>query len=395
MINIENERALTPGCKLAIHMNNAGAALQPQPVVDAVIDYLRDESLHGGYETHNRRQEEIDQFYSNAARLLSCEASNIAFQVNATEAFSKALSAIAFQKGDVILTSANDYTSNQIQFISLERKLGVRLIHVPDLPEGGIDPQAVKEYINTYNPRLVSVSHIPTNSGLVQDVIAIGDICNKSDTTYLVDACQSVGQMDVDVTQIKCDFLSATMRKFLRGPRGGGFLYVSDRALDKGFEPLMIDMRGADLTGPNNYSPRPGAMRFEGWENNYGVVCGASVAIDHALSVGLDNIQKYNELLSKRLRDGLSTVDGLRILDRGKDLCAIVTLYIEGTEWEALKSYMTANKINCSVALRGNNQLDFGSAGKDVPWALRLSPHYYNTENEVDQVIDVLKAYRF
>ena len=375
-------------------MNNAGASLQPGPVVDAVVEYLREEELYGGYETQDKRQEEIEQFYSNAAMLLGTGAANIAFQLNATEAFSKALSAFSFQKGDVILTSVNDYTSNQIQFISLSKKHGVRLIHVPDLPEGGIDAQAVKEYIEKYTPKLVSVSHVPTNSGLVQDVSSVGDICEQTGTAYLVDACQSVGQMNVDVSKIKCDFLSATMRKFLRGPRGGGFLYVSDRALEEGFEPLMIDMRGADLTGPKEYKPRSGAMRFEGWENNYGVVRGASVAVDHALSVGLDDIEQYNRSISGRLREGLAKIDGVRIWDKGTHLCAIVTLHIRDADWKDVKDYMTSNRINSSVAVRSNNQLDFGAGGKNVPWALRLSPHYYNTENEIDEVIRVLSEYK-
>ena len=187
-MDIDKLREETPGVQRKVHLNNAGSALPPQAVTSAIQQYIEYESLTGGYEAYADREDEINRFYSAGANLLSCEPTNIAFAGSATDAFIKALSAIPFQRGDVILTSLNDYTSNQIQFLALVKKVGARVIHIPDLPEGGVDPQAAKEYIARYQPKLVSITHIPTNSGLVQDIYAIGDLCKDSSAIYIVDA---------------------------------------------------------------------------------------------------------------------------------------------------------------------------------------------------------------
>ena len=376
-------RADTPGAANAIHLNNAGAALMPQPVIDAVQEYLAFEALTGGYEAHAARIRQISSFYRSCANLLGVRSRNIAFTVNATDAFARALTSIPFERGDVILTSTNDYISNQIQFISLERRFGIKLVHVPDLPEGGIDPQGLKEHIKTHRPKLVSISHVPTNSGLIQDVYAVGEICAKEGVTYIVDACQSAGQIPLDAEAMQCDFLSATMRKWLRGPRGAGFLYVADRALEKGLEPLMIDMRGATWTGPHDYKPRSDAKRFEDWEHNYAMTVGSAVAIDYALDVGLELIQERVTELAARLRELLAQISQVRVLDDGKDLCGITSSYIDTADPKELIAFLHDRNINAGISLAEYNVIDFGER-KHVPWALRLAPHYYNTIEEVE-----------
>jgi selenocysteine lyase/cysteine desulfurase len=237
-------------------------------------------------------------------------------------------------------------------------------------------------------PRVVVATHIPTNSGLVQPVAEIGTYCREFEIVYIVDACQSVGQYPIDVQELGCDFLSATCRKFLRGPRATGFLYVSDRMLEQGYEPLFIDMYGARWSAPDAYTPLATAKRFEDWEFPYAAVIGAAVATRYCLSVGIDRIGERAPMLGARLRDGLEEIPGVRTLDWGEQRCAIVTFAIEGWESGAFKAATQERGINSALSFRDFAQYDFGD--KDVDWCLRLSPHYYNTEDEVARAIEIV-----
>src|SRR5436190_5991039 len=248
-LDLERLRHDTPGCGGRIHFNNAGAALMPKPVIDAMTEYLALEAEIGGYEAADARVEQIDGFYAAVAELLGCDPRNVAFATSATDAYARALSSIPFERGDLILTTRDDYISNQIAFMSLRRRFGVEIVHAPDLDGGGLDPNAMAQMMRERRPRLVAATHIPTNSGLVQPVAQIGRQCRELELLYLVDACQSVGQYVLDVEQLGCDFLSATGRKFLRGPRGSGFLYISDRALAAGYVPLFLALHGARCIG--------------------------------------------------------------------------------------------------------------------------------------------------
>jgi selenocysteine lyase/cysteine desulfurase len=243
-----------------------------------------------------------------------------------------------------------------------------------------------------HRPRLVAATHIPTNSGLVQPVAEIGRHCRELGLLYLVDACQSIGQYPLDVTEIGCDFLTATCRKFLRGPRGSGFLYVSDRVLAAGNEPLFIDMRGANWTAPGTYTPSRTASRFEEWEFPYATVIGCAAAVRYARGVGVEAISQRTPVLAARLRDGLDAIPGVRALDRGAQLGALVTIAVENWQPEAFKAALDARSINSALSFRRFAQFDFGD--KNVNWCLRLSPHYYNTEDEVDHVIATIAELR-
>jgi selenocysteine lyase/cysteine desulfurase len=388
-LDLDRLRAETPGCADRIHLNNAGAGLMPAPVVETMTEHLELEAKLGGYEAADTRSEAIDDFYVATAQLLGCEARNIAFAPNATDAFARALSSIPFVAGDVILTTRDDYISNQIAFFSLRKRFGVDVVHASNLPEGGVDADAMARLMRERRPRLVAATHIPTNSGLVQPVAEIGRHCRELDLLYLVDACQSVGQYAVEVDQLGCDFLSATGRKFLRGPRGSGFLYVSDRALAAGYEPLFIDMRGARWVGFEEYEQVETAARYEDWEFSYATVLGAAAATRYALAVGIDAIAERTPALGGRLRDKLAGIDGVRILDRGGERCAIVTFTLGGWTSEALVDELRRRRINSSVSAREHALYDF--TDKEVDACVRLSPHYYNTDQEVDDVVDVVR----
>ena len=379
----------TPGCAYRNHLNNAGAALMPEPVIRAIEDHLAFEAHIGGYEAAEERIEQADGVYASIATLLNTASRNIAIAPSSTAAFVQALSSIDFQPGDVILTSRCDYTSNQIHYLSLARRRGVRVVRAADLPEGGIDPDSVATLARETRPRLVAVSWVPTNSGLIQDVSSVGEVCERLGLCYLVDACQAAGQIPIDVGALHCDFLSATARKFLRGPRGIGFLYVSDRALARGDYPLYVDMRGATWTAPNELSLVEDARRFEDWEFPYALVLGLGAAARYAQSVGVPRAGARAMMLASYLREQLTAVRGARVLDRGRNRCAIVTVDIPGHDATKLVLELRRRHINASASLAWYGLIDMTE--KNVVAALRLSPHYYNTLEEVDAVVEALR----
>jgi len=388
MIDIEQVRKDTPGIENKIHFNNAGAALPPGAVIDAIQDYINLESMNGGYETAESQTESINGFYENTAKLLNTTAQNIAFTSSATSAFALALSSIPLERGDKVLITNEDYISNQLAFLSIQNRFGVRLIRANSLETGGVDVDHMKHLMDSENPKLVSVSHVPTNSGLIQPVEEIGECCQKRNILYLLDACQSVGQLPVDVGHIKCDFLSATMRKFLRGPRGSGFLFVSDRVIQEKLTPLFVDMRGAEWSGADSYEIRMDAKRFEEWELPYALVMGSKMAIDYALQIGIENIRDRNRELCQTVRDKLNSIE-LRTLDLGSNLSSIITVDMPDKQPEDVINYLRQLNINTSASYRSYAQIDFGT--KNVNWALRISPHYYNTEDEIDSLIQGLE----
>jgi selenocysteine lyase/cysteine desulfurase len=388
-LDLSTLRAETPGCASRIHLNNAGAALMPQPVLAAIGEHIALEAEIGGYEAAEACAEAIDQVYGDLGDLVGCKAHNIALVENATVAYSQALSTIPFERGDVILTSKNDYISNQLMFLALARRFGVEVIRAPDMLTGGVDPEAVGKLLSKRRPKLVAMTWIPTNSGLVQPVEKIGQLCRHHGVPYLVDACQTVGQFPIDVEALGCDFLSATGRKFLRGPRGTGFLYVADHVLEAGAEPLFIDMRGAEWTAPNVYRPTASARRFENWEFAYALILGIGAAARYANKLGVDNIANRTMELTTMARQRLSELNGVRLLDYGPRLGAIIALALPTAEPHSLLERLRQQHINTSLTFRNFATIDF--AEKHVEWALRVSPHYYNTYEEIDALVEALQ----
>lgn len=228
---------------------------------------------------------------------------------------------------------------------------------------------------------------MPTNSGLVQAAAAVGAVCEEAGIPFLIDACQAVGQMSVDVTSLRCDYLAGTARKFLRGPRGIGFLYVSDRALAAGAYPLYVDMRGAEWTWADDFRLYDGARRFENWEFAYALVLGMGEAARYSLAVGEVGFARARALAAV-LRTKLAALPQVRIMDRGAEQCAIATVAIPGRDLAAVKLELRSRGINTSVSDRDDGVMDMSAKG--VTQTLRLSPHYYNTEPELDTAVATL-----
>lgn len=380
----------SPGCEKRIHLNNAGAGLMLRCVLNAMVEHLNREAQIGGYESADDAELAIQEAYAQVARLLGAKPGNIAVVENSTVAFFQALSAFDFKPGDIIVTTKNDYISNQLAYLSLAKRQGVVIRRAADLPSGGVDPQSVKELLREPRVRLLAVTWVPTNSGLMQPVEALGEIAEAAGIPYLIDGCQAVGEIPVDVARLRCDFLSGTARKFLRGPRGIGFLYVSDRALQRGDFPLYIDMRGANWISANDFEPASDARRFENWEFAYALVLGLGEAARYALSVGVERGGGRARELAAKLRSKLSQARGVRVLDRGSELAAIVTTEIAGRDAREVSQLLRERGINTSASLREYAVIDMDE--KRVTTALRLSPHYYNTEEELDAAVEAIAS---
>jgi selenocysteine lyase/cysteine desulfurase len=361
----------------------------PRPVHEAILEHLAREQELGGYEAADAQSAALQRTYAAMGRLLGAEARNIALVQNATVAFAQAIGAFDLGPGDVVLTSRADYASNQIMYLSLARRRGVEVVRAPDAPEGGIDLAEVRRLVSRRRPTLVALTWIPTNSGLVQPAEEVGRICREADVPYLIDGCQAVGQLPIDVRRLHCDYLSGATRKFLRGPRGLGFLYASDRVLQAGAHPLLVDMHGATWTEADDFTLTPDARRFETWEFAYALVLGLGAAAEYALEVGIDNGGRRAFELAQYARARLAALRGVRVLDRGPELCAIVTVAIAGHDSSDIKLQLRSRGINTSSPQREDAVIDMDE--KQTSSALRISPHYYNTEEEIDTAVAALR----
>jgi cysteine desulfurase/selenocysteine lyase len=385
-IDLARAREETPGCANVIHFNNAGASLMPRPVLEAVLDHLRLEASIGGYEAAERALPSLERVYDSLAALLGAHRDEIAVVESSTRAWDMAFSSLRFGRGDRILTAAAEYASNFIPFLQVVRRSGAIVDVVPSDPTGQVSVEALEGMIDD-RVKLISLTHIPTNGGLVNPARAVGAVARRAGVPFLLDACQAVGQMPVDVREIGCDMLSATGRKFLRGPRAVGFLYVGREFLPQ-LEPALADMHGATWVSRDTYALRPDARRFENFESNAATKLGLGVAVDYAMAWGLEAIRDRAWGLAATLRTKLPNVPGVTVRDIGAEKCAIVTFTMEGRKPEEIKSALARQRINVTVTDATATRLDMEARG--LLSMVRASVHYYNTEEEIERFCTAL-----
>jgi cysteine desulfurase / selenocysteine lyase len=388
VINTEKIREDTLYCADKLFLSSAGCSLPPKTMFAKMHAYNKLEEEFGGYEIEAKLAEERNSFYTEMAKLLNCDARNISFQYSATEGFSRALSAITFKEGDTILTTDDDYISNYIAFISLKKRYGIKIVRCANSASGELNLADFERIIIEEKPILVAITQVPTNSGLVQPVEEVGALCTKYDVLYLLDACQAVGQLVVDVQKIGCDFLNGTGRKFLRGPRTSGFLYVSDKALNMGLEPLFIDRRGAEWVDNEEYNSDKTALRFEPREVGVEII-GLAEAIRYCNEIGIENIEAYNKIIADKLRFNLMQIPNIQLLDLGSKKSNIITFHVKRKTLQEVDAFLRANNVYFSQSLKSYAIIDFNKKGVD--WAIRLSPHYFNTLPEIEKVSQIIE----
>ena len=380
-------RADTPGCAHVAHFNHAGDSLSPRPVLNATIGHLEREAQIGGYEAEDEARDRLAALYASIGRLINATPSEIAVVENATRAWDMAVYGIPFSPGDRILTSVAEYGSNLIAFLQIASR-GVCVEIVPNDEYGQLSIDALAAMLDD-RVKLIAVSHMPTNGGLVQPVVEIGRLARDAGALFVLDACQTVGQMPIDVEAISCDILSATSRKYLRGPRGVGFLYVRDDLIDR-LVPPFLDIHAATLVAADRYELRPDARRFENWESNVAGKIGLGVAVDYALDLGLDAIWDLVRTKSDQLRRRLAAIPGVAVHDLGRVKGGIVTFTVVDVPAPAVLSALRAQTINVSVSGISNTWLDMKARG--LTELVRASVHYLTTDEEIDRLCAAVVA---
>jgi selenocysteine lyase/cysteine desulfurase len=376
-IDVARARADTPGCTDdRIHLNAAGSALPPRPVLDAVVGHLELEARLGGYEAEAAAAERLDAAYPALARLLGCDRDEVAIVENATRAWDMAFYSLPFRAGDRILTATAEYESNYLAYLQVCRRTGARVEPVPDDEHGQISVDALERMLDD-RVRLISITHVPTNGGLVNPAEQVGAVARRAGVPFLLDACQSLGQMPLDVGRIGCDMLSATGRKYLRAPRGTGVLYVR-RSLAETLEPPFIDLRAAEWLDPERYRLAPGARRFENWESFVAGRAGLAAAAEYALDLRLEAIRDRVRALAEGLRGLLAAIRGVEVRDLGVERCGIVSFTVAGVAPPDVAAELAGRNIHVIPSRRSSTLLDMDARGLDA--LVRASVHYYNTE---------------
>ena len=387
-LDVALARSDTPACEKVIHFNNAGAALMPRPVLEAMVNYVQLEATIGAYETQERELEKVEHVYDAAARLINCAPDEIAFMENATRAWDMAFYSIPFKPGDRILTAKAEYVSNYIAYLQVAKRTGAQIEVIPNDEHGQTSVEALRQMMDE-RVKLISITHVPSHGGLVNPVAEIGEIARDAGVLYLLDACQSVGQMPIDVKAIGCDILSTTGRKYLRGPRATGLLYVK-RSLIEQLEPPFLDMHAARWVTRDRFEILPDARRFENWEMFCAGKVGLGVAIDYALGWSLEAIWTRVRELGDLLRGSLSNLGFITVHDLGAVRCGIVTFTAQGVDSDEVKRILSENRINVSVSPEEISRLDLSE--RNLPHVVRASVHYYNTEEEIEEFCNRLKS---
>jgi cysteine desulfurase / selenocysteine lyase len=380
-VDVQRARAETPGCENVLHFNNAGSSLMPESVLHTQIEYLKLEAQIGGYEAADREHEAIEHVYDAAAQLIGASRDEIAIIENATRAWDMAFYSIPLNAGDRILTAMAEYASNYIAYLQIAQKVGARVEVIPNDENGQVSIEALQSMIDE-RVKLISITHMPTNGGLVNPAAEVGSVARQAGIPFLIDACQTVGHLPIDVDEIGCDMLSTTGRKYLRGPRGTGFLYVR-RAMLPHLEPAMLDLHAAQWVDRDTFTIRDDARKFENWETNYAGKVGLAAALDYALGCGSEAIWERIQEVATRLRTGLAEIPGVTVRDIGAVQGGIVTFTVDGHDPADIRRRLGAQAINVTASGVSSTRLDMEE--RHLTGLVRASVHYFNSEDEVDR----------
>lgn len=389
-MNIEQLRADTPSVAHLIHFNNAGAALMPSPVVEVMTRHIQLEANLGGYEAAGQQSAELENVYGAIARLINARSDEIAVIENATRAWDMAFYSLPLQPGDVVLTSSTEYAGNYIPYLQLKRQRGIEIRVIPNDEHGQVSLLTLQKMLDDDRVALISLPVIATNGGPVQPIEQIGALARAAGVLFLLDACQGVGQMPIDVQKIGCHMLAATSRKYLRGPRGMGFLYV-ERSLCQNLEPAFLDLHAASLQTADTFNIRADARRFENWECNVAAKLGLGAAVEYAMTQGIEPMWLRIQQLANDLRQRLTDIPGVTLQDLGTLRSGIVTFTHRDHSAAQIQQWLASQnkRINLTTSTFRSTLLDMQD--RDLLEVSRASLHAYNTEAEIETMIAALR----
>lgn len=387
MFDLERYRADTQGCVDKVFLDSAGSSLPPTPVVERMTAHLRREATVGGYVAAAERADDLSAVKVSIGKLIGCDASNIALGDSATRAWNDFFQAVPLQAGDRVLISEVEYASNAIAVLQRARRVGADVDVVPSDPYGQIDLSALETMLDD-RVRLVSLVHVPTNSGLVNPVREAVDMVHRVNGLVLLDACQSVGQIDIDMAELGVDAVSATGRKWLRGPRGTGFLALRPGVAES-MEPRALDLHGAEWTSATDYTMSEDASRFEFWECDVAARLGLGTAVDYLLDIGVSEVENQVFERAEYLREGLSHMRGVTVRDLGEQRCGIVTFTVDGHDPDDVRAALARNDVTVTASRRASTLLDMTGRGLDA--VVRASPHYFVSYDDLDVALERLR----
>ncbi|WP_031470681.1 aminotransferase class V-fold PLP-dependent enzyme [Sciscionella sediminilitoris] len=387
MIDLSAVRADTPALNERIFLDSAGSSLPPSPVLEEMFAHLRAEASIGGYRAAAQREAELRSGYPVFAELLDCAPGEIAFTESASRSWLALLDAIPLGPGDRVLISQVEYGSYVIALLRLAERAGFTVEQMPSDETGQVDVDATRAMLDE-RVKLVSVTHVPTNSGLISPVAAITAAAHEVGAFVLLDACQSVGQFPVRMRELGVDMITGTGRKWLRGPRGTGFLAVRQ---DERLWPRLIMDSAASLDGPDSYHIHSGpGAQYELFEYGVAARLGLIRAARYALELGLEAIGEAVLAKGTYLRAALGALPGVRVLDPGREQGGIVTFAVDGTPVDAVREALWQKGIVVGGGAMPDGLLDWRARGLDG--CVRASPHYFTTEAELDALVHAVAA---
>ncbi len=383
MLNLSELRADTPGCEGQVFLDSAGSSLPPRTVVDTAIAHLRREAEIGGYRAANERLDDLHAVKTAIGALINADADAIALSDSASRAWSDFFYSVPLGPGDRILISGTDYGSNAIAALQRARRSGATVEAIPGDGSGQLDLDALASMLDE-RVKLVSLVHVPTNGGLVNPVADATRIAHRAGALVLLDACQSTGQLPLDVAELEVDALSATGRKWLRGPRGTGFLYVRPE-LAATMEPGRLDLHSAEWTAPHDYRLADGAKRFEFWECDVAARLALGAAVRYLLDLGPTQVYQAIAERAEYLRKALAEIGGVTVHDRGTQHAGIVSFTVAGYEPADVRDRLAAESVTVTVSQRGSTLLDM--TARDLRAVVRAAPHCFVSFDDLDRFV--------
>lgn len=373
------------------YFNNCGAGLMSPQTLNVIENHLRREIAVGAYRAAQESRIPMEEFYGRVARLLNAASPNdVAFMDSASRAWNMALYGAELRPGDRVLTLSSEFGTNVLTLFHRARQVGASVEVIQCDAEGHFAMDDFAAAI-AKGARMVAISHVVAHASIVNPVHEIGQLTNRYGAIYLVDGCQGVGQISVDVEAIQCDAYTGTGRKWLRGPRGTGFLYVKSSAP---FRTPHIDLSAADLViGKDGQvvgvEVRTDARQFELWERSVAGMLGLSSAIGEYLAMQPGYVTDRIQTQADRLRAVVSDNPHLRLLGRRQSESGVIGFYLTEPKREGVvRENIERAGLGISTMSSWDCPLHFPQNGATT--IFRLAPHYYTDESSMIAACEVL-----